>query len=170
VNLICKVIDFTCDYCDLKEVEKLSDLFLEKFLSASIKRFPRNYTLSKMNNLKNFFLLALQLPDKEIQEKLLSSAGLEASVAPSVTTSASSTSTTGSVTSAPLQSLRNTTSRISGIFSLSKNVSDKSATTTTASSSAASAVSVNEETPMDTATHSDAKKSEAESPPSSVIK
>ncbi len=69
MNLICNVVDFTCDHCDLKESEKLSSLFLEKFTQATVKRHPRSLSLAKANALKNAFVIALQLSDHDLIEK-----------------------------------------------------------------------------------------------------
>jgi hypothetical protein len=84
VQLFCNVMTLTCDHCDLKEVEKLSVLFLEKFAQATMKKHPRNLSPSKVNVLKSLLVLSLQLSDQEVLDQLV----LQAS-APSSSSSAS---------------------------------------------------------------------------------
>lgn len=52
---------FTCDHCDLQEVEKLLKVLLDKLTSASISRHPRSISERKVNALRNEMLNALQL-------------------------------------------------------------------------------------------------------------
>jgi hypothetical protein len=63
VNLICDTKSFTCDHCDLQEIEKLYSLLLSKFTAASIRKFPRKANRVKMNTLINDFINWLQLSD-----------------------------------------------------------------------------------------------------------
>jgi hypothetical protein len=53
VNMIIDTSNFTCDHCDLQEVEKLARLFLDKLTAATINRHPRNICERKINLLKN---------------------------------------------------------------------------------------------------------------------
>jgi hypothetical protein len=69
----------TCDHCDLKEVEKLSVLFLEKFAQATMKKHPRNLSPSKVNLLKSLLVLSLQLSDQEVLDQLILQASPSAS-------------------------------------------------------------------------------------------
>ena len=60
VKLICPEADsFTCDVCDLQEVEQLASLFLDKFCAASVAKHPRMSTIAKVVQLKNEFISTL---------------------------------------------------------------------------------------------------------------
>lgn len=52
---------FTCDHCDLEEVERISAVLLQALASASLKAHPRNLTEAKVNKVKSQMLSALQL-------------------------------------------------------------------------------------------------------------
>jgi homogentisate solanesyltransferase len=62
VSLVTDTTGFTCDYCDLQEVEMLTKMFLDKLTAASINRHPRNISERKINALKNEMMDILQLP------------------------------------------------------------------------------------------------------------
>lgn len=54
-----KFEEITCDYCDLREIHRLSNLFLEKFCQATIAKHPRHLSLVKFNIIKNDFIKLL---------------------------------------------------------------------------------------------------------------
>ncbi len=62
VNTIADTSHFTCDYCDLQEVENLTNMFLDKLTAATLNRHPRNVSERKINALKNEMIDILQLP------------------------------------------------------------------------------------------------------------
>jgi hypothetical protein len=60
-NLISSDYLPSCDHCDLREVDQLACLFLDKFVDASIVKHPRNITLDKVIALKNSLIESLGL-------------------------------------------------------------------------------------------------------------
>lgn len=50
---LCDMGEVTCDHCDLQEVERLAELFLEKLVAASLRRHPRRISQSKVVALKS---------------------------------------------------------------------------------------------------------------------
>lgn len=79
VSLVTDTTGFTCDYCDLQEVETLTKMFLDKLTAASINRHPRNISERKINALKNEMMDVLQL-------SFTSSAATTNKTAPATTT------------------------------------------------------------------------------------
>lgn len=61
VNSICNTENFTCEYCDLQEIEKLALILLEKLCSASIIKHPRLINIPKIVNLKRKMIEDLNL-------------------------------------------------------------------------------------------------------------
>lgn len=59
MNTLCEAGEITCDYCDLQEVVKLSELFLLKLVDASLNKHPRMLTGSKLVALKNEMIAIL---------------------------------------------------------------------------------------------------------------
>jgi hypothetical protein len=75
VNSLTPVINFTCDYCDSKEVTKLSQLFQDTILQASLKRYPRHFSEVKANLLKNTLWVQLGLAENQNLQTMNSSDG-----------------------------------------------------------------------------------------------
>mmetsp|Transcript_21054 Transcript_21054/g.35659 ORF Transcript_21054/g.35659 Transcript_21054/m.35659 type:complete len:462 (+) Transcript_21054:110-1495(+) len=68
VKLICAREDLTCSYCDLQEIDKLSNLFLDKLSEASAVKHPARISEVKTVNLKKTFMEVLQLDDLNDKE------------------------------------------------------------------------------------------------------
>lgn len=64
---------FTCDHCDLEELERLSAVLLNSLAQASLKAYPRNFTEAKCNKLKSSLIASLSLRGEFIHNGLYSS-------------------------------------------------------------------------------------------------
>lgn len=52
---------FTCDHCDMEEVERISAVLLQGLAAATLKAHPRSLTEAKCNKVKSLMLSALHL-------------------------------------------------------------------------------------------------------------
>jgi len=57
---------FTCDHCDLEEIERLSAVLLNALAQASLRAHPRNLTEAKCNKLKSAMIEKLALRSGDI--------------------------------------------------------------------------------------------------------
>ena len=85
VNSISHVECSTCSYCDLREVDRLANLFLEKLCSASLIKHPRMISDIKVNTLKNGLIDTIfQEPSSQLSDT--SSSATSSAIEPSTST------------------------------------------------------------------------------------
>jgi len=70
---------FTCDHCDLEEIERVSAVLLNALAAATLRAHPRNLTEAKCNKLKSALIERLALRSGDLVASGLYSAKLVAS-------------------------------------------------------------------------------------------
>jgi hypothetical protein len=66
VSSLCDISSFTCDHCDLQELDRLAKAFFDKLIAASLNRHPRNINERKICALKTELLDCLQITNVQL--------------------------------------------------------------------------------------------------------